>query len=227
MKKRFAVPSIFFLLFSVITSTINAQNEPLKTLNPPQPKGSAKQPRCMTMEFMQEAIKKDPTFPAKWKAEGERQYKLYLQRQQQISLRAEKTEAGPIIIPLVFHLVDEASTLAAISDRDVIEQVEILNRDYGGNKINDYLNVIPPEIAARIGKIPLKFVLARRDPNGALTSGIERRVNTTPDHISIKSFSTGGLNAWDTSKYLNVWCGTFTASEAGLLGIFNFPFYDR
>ena len=66
--------------------------------------------------------------------------------------------------------MDDAATLATISDRDVIEQVEILNRDYGGNKINDYLNVIPPEIAARIGKIPIKFVLARRDPNGALTT---------------------------------------------------------
>jgi hypothetical protein len=176
------------------------------------------------MEFMQEAIKKDPTLPAKWKAEGDRQYKLYLQRQQQITFRTEKAEAAPIIIPIVFHLVDGASTLTAISDRDVIEQVEVLNRDYGGNKINDYLNVIPPEIAARIGKIPLKFVLARRDPNGALTSGIERRINTTPDHVSIKSFSTGGLNAWDSSKYLNVWCGSFTGSEAGLLGSSTFPF---
>jgi hypothetical protein len=176
------------------------------------------------MEFMQEAIKKDPTLPQKWKAEGERRYKLYLQRQQQIILRTEKTEAVPIIIPIVFHLVDEASTLAATSDRDVIEQVEVLNRDYGGNKINDYLRVIPPEIAARIGNIPVKFVLARRDPGGVLTSGIERRINTTPDHVSIKSFSTGGLNAWDSSKYLNVWCGSFTGSEAGLLGSSTFPF---
>ena len=224
MKKRFAVPSIFFLLFSVITLVANAQNEPLRILNPPQPKGSARQPRCMTMEFIQQAIKKDPTLPQKWKAEGERQYKLYLQRQQQITLRTDKAEAAPIIIPIVFHLVDDAATLADVLDRDVIEQVEVLNRDYGGKKINDYLNVIPPEIAARIGKIPIKFVLARRDPNGALTTGIERRINSTPDHVSIKSFSTGGLNAWDSSKYLNVWCGSFTGSEAGLLGSSTFPF---
>jgi hypothetical protein len=176
------------------------------------------------MEFMQESIKKDPSLPAKWKAEGERQYKLYLQRQQQINLRTERAEATPIIIPLVFHLVDNASVLASVSDRDVIEQVEILNRDYSGDKINDYLKVIPPEIAARLGKIPLKFVLARRDPNGALTTGIERRANSTPDHVSIKSFSTGGLDAWDSSKYVNIWCGSFTGSEAGLLGSSTFPF---
>ena len=178
----------------------------------------------MTMEFMQASIKKDPRLPQKWRAEGERQYQLYLQRQQQIIFRSEKAEATPIIIPIVFHLVDDATLLATVSDRDVIEQVEVLNRDYGGNKINDYLKVIPPQIAARIGKVPIKFVLARRDPNGALTTGIERRAHTTPDHVSIKSFSTGGLNAWDSSKYLNVWCGSFTGSEAGLLGSSTFPF---
>ena len=145
-------------------------------------------------------------------------------RQQQLSIRAERTQANPIIIPLVFHLVDDASTLASISDRDIIEQVEILNRDYNGKKIDEYLNVIPSEIAARVGDVPIKFVLARRDPTGVLTSGIERRANTTPDHISIKSFATGGLDAWDSSKYVNVWCGTFTGSDAGLLGISTFPF---
>jgi hypothetical protein len=208
----------------VITLAAYAQDEPLKTLTLPQPKGSAKSPRCMTMEFMQQAIKKDPSLPQKWKAEGERIYQLYLQRQQQQTFRIENTEATPIIIPIVFHLVDDAATLATFSDRDVIEQVEILNRDYGGNKINYYLNVIPSQIAARIGKIPVKFVLARRDPNGALTSGIERRANTTPDHVSVKSFSTGGLDAWDSNRYLNVWCGSFTGSEAGLLGSSTFPF---
>jgi hypothetical protein len=72
--------------------------------------------------------------------------------------------------------------------------------------------------------VPIKFVLARRAPNGTLTSGIERRANATPDHISIKADSTGGLDAWDTSKYVNVWAGTFSGADAGLLGISTFPF---
>ncbi len=223
MKKRILIPFVLFLL-SVITSTVNAQNDPLKILNVQQQKGGNRPLRCSTMEAMQKAIKKDPTLPEKWKIEGQRRYNLYLQRQQQISIRAERTQTNPIIIPIVFHLVDDSATVASISDRDIIEQVEILNRDYGGNKMNDYTNVIPPEIAARIGKISIKFVLARRDPSGALTTGIERRVHTTPDHISTKSFSSGGLDAWDTSKYVNVWCGTFTGSDAGLLGISTFPF---
>lgn len=223
MKRR--TLSLTILLFSVFSFQLKAQQQPLKMLNIKQEKGSPKLiHRCSTMEIMEEAIKKDPTLPEKWRIEGERQYKLYLERQHQVNLRSEKTQGTTIIIPIVFHLVDEAASLASITDRDVIEQVEILNKDYDGSKLDQYTNVIPPEIAARVGRAPIKFVLARRDPNGALTSGIERRVNTTPDHVSIKSFATGGLDPWDTAKYLNVWCGTFTGSEAGLLGVSTFPF---
>jgi len=176
------------------------------------------------MEILAEAIKKDPALPEKWKAEGERQYKQYLKRQQQSNLRSLGVTAGPIIIPIVFHIVDVASIVNSITDRDIYEQVEILNKDFSGKKINDYLKVIPPEIVARLGIVPIKFVLARRTPSGIITTGIERKIATSPNHINIKSTATGGLDAWDTNKYFNVWCGTFNGSETGLLGIATFPF---
>ncbi|MDP4283430.1 MAG: T9SS type A sorting domain-containing protein [Bacteroidota bacterium] len=178
--------------------------------------------RCETMEKMEEAIKKDPTLPQQWKIQGEKEYNAYLQRQ---SLqKGTKTEASEIIIPVVFHLVDDSATLSGITDRDIYEQVEILNQAYNGNKGDAYQGVIPQEIYNRLGRIPLKFVLAKRTPSGNLTNGIERRVNTSPDHISIKSYSSGGLDAWDNTKYVNVWCGTFSGSDIGLLGIATFPF---
>ena len=33
------------------------------------------------MEYMEAAIKKDPTLPEKWRKEGEKRYNAYLQRQ--------------------------------------------------------------------------------------------------------------------------------------------------
>lgn len=179
------------------------------------------------MEQMEDAIRKDPSLPEKWRAEGERQYQSYLKRMAESNQKNQLndlTEATPIIIPIVFHMVDIAATQAGITDRDIYEQVEILNRDYAGKKMDEYTTVIPPEIASRVGRIPVKFVLARRDPNGALTTGIERRVATSPNHVNIKANATGGLDAWDETKYLNVWCGTFSGSDAGLLGISTFPF---
>ena len=160
--------------------------------------------RCTTMEVMEEAIRKNPSLVEEWRVEGERQYQLYLQRSQS-GQRGQRIQADPIIIPIVFHLVDAAASVAGITDRDIYEQVEILNQDYSGAKLAQYLKVIPPEIAARVGNIPVKFVLARRDPSGNLTTGIERRVNATPSHVDIKSNATGGLDAWDVTKYVNVW----------------------
>ncbi|HEY9339972.1 MAG TPA: T9SS type A sorting domain-containing protein [Hanamia sp.] len=211
MKKYALLSSI---LFVVATSTF-AQIVP-RVLDAKNVK------RCATMELMEEAIRKDPTLPAKWKVEGEKQYQAYLQRKE--NRKETGTQAGEIIIPVVFHLVDVDSAQAWITDRDIYEQVEILNQAYGGLKADKYQKVIPPEIYNRVGRASIKFVLARRSPSGALTSGIERRVNKTPDHISVKSFATGGLDAWDDTKYLNVWAGTFSNDEEGLLGVATFPF---
>lgn len=177
--------------------------------------------RCVTMELMEEAIKKDPGLPAKWKLEGEKQYNAYLQRQMN---RRETEEAAEIIIPVVFHLVDDSTKQTWITDRDIYEQIEILNKTYSGEKAGAYKNIIPKEMYSRLGRVPVKFVLARRTPSGALTSGIERRVNASPDHISIKSFATGGIDAWDVKKYVNVWAGTFSGEDEGILGIATFPF---
>ena len=178
--------------------------------------------RCITMEKMQEAIKRDPTLPQQWAATGEKLYKEYLKR------KASKKEAGieetEIVIPIVFHLVDSAKALGWITDRDIYEQVELINQAFSGQKADKYKNVIPAEIYKRVGRIPVRFELARRTPAGALTSGIERRVSVTPDRVKIKSTAKGGLDAWDTDKYLNVWAGTFTGGDDGLLGIATFPF---
>ena len=203
-----------FLIISAVT--IAQKQAHSRNLNRPL--------RCATMELMNESIKKDPSLPGKWKAEGQKQYKAYLQRR--ANERGMQVQAGEIVIPIVFHLVDSAAAQAWITDRDIYEQVEILNQAYSGEKADLYKNVIPDEIYKRVGRIPIRFVLARRTPSGTLTSGIERRVNATPDHKKIKSSSTGGLNAWDPDKYVNVWCGTFTGEDNDLLGVATFPFVD-
>lgn len=180
--------------------------------------------RCATQISIEEAIRKNPGITELWRKEGEKQFNAYLQRQalQRGPSTIEETE---IIIPIVFHLIDDSAKLSGVTDRDIYEQLELLNEAYNGNKATDYIKVIPKEIYNRLGRIPIKFVLARRTPSGTLTSGIQRRVNETPDRIKIKSFNTGGLDAWDTDKYLNVWAGSFAGADDGLLGIATPPFY--
>lgn len=208
---------LFTLLFFVSCLSLSAQQtaEALNTNN---------KVRCATQISIEEAIRKNPGIVDRWRKEGEKQFSAYIQRQS-LKRGPATIEETDIIIPIVFHLIDDSTKLSGISDRDIYEQLELLNKAYNGNKATDYINVIPKEIYNRLGRIPIKFVLARRSPTGALTSGIQRRVNKTPDRIKIKSYNTGGLDAWDTDKYLNVWAGSFSGDDDGLLGIATPPFY--
>lgn len=199
---------------------------------------TAQQPRhrCATMEVQQRIIREDPSIVQQWKAEGELQQEAWRRRQQQ-QLKPDDlkgpqpTSVEPLIIPVVFHLVGDAGLLQSIPDRDVYEQVEILNRDFAGGKADLYNGLFAPELAARIGKVPIRFVLARRTPANNPTSGIERRISTKTFSggldgtavtiYQLKSTSAGGLDPWDPSHYLNIWCASFTD---GLLGIATFPF---
>lgn len=176
--------------------------------------------RCFTMEAIREAIKKNPGIEERWKKEGEKRFQSFLQR----SASARGQAGGEIVIPVVFHLIDNAQRLAWITDRNLYDQLEILNDAFSGGKVEKYKNVIPQEIFARHGEIPVKFVMARRTPSGQLTSGIERRTNTTPDRVKIKSTADGGLDPWDTDRYLNIWAGSFTGDDGDLLGISTFPY---
>jgi len=206
--QRFLLMISFLVLTTLITTAQKQIPKPLR--------------RCETMEELDRIIKNNPGIIDQWKAEGRRQYDAYLKRQQ--NAKGERVEAGEIIVPIVFHIVDSAQRQAWVTDRDIYEQVEALNLAYSGKKADTYTGVIPKEISSRIGRIPLKFVLARRKPDGTLTTGIERRIGASPDHVSIKASATGGLDAWDVTQYANVWVGTFSGNDLGLLGIATFPF---
>ncbi|MEO9210503.1 MAG: M43 family zinc metalloprotease, partial [Ginsengibacter sp.] len=177
--------------------------------------------KCRTYDNIKNAVKADPTLISKWKLEGERQRSLSSIKPFQ-KLGDFQQE---IIIPVVFHIVDVAANQKWVSDRDVYTQIEILNEAYRGKKASIYKKVIPKEMWDLVGKINIKFVLARRTPSGALTSGIERRNIKTPAYKSIKSTSKGGIDPWDVTKYINIWVGTFSGADEGLLGVATPPFY--
>ena len=65
--------------------------------------------------------------------------------------------------------------------------------------------------------------MAQRTPSGAATTGIERKSTTTPSFSlddKVKFTTSGGLNAWDASKYLNIWTCNLSKD---LLGYATFP----
>ena len=72
-------------------------------------------------------------------------------------------------------------------------------------------------------RYPLHFKLATKDPNGKKTSGITRTKTDETEFTAddgVKSKTTGGANAWPSSKYLNIWVCTLADQ---LLGYAQFP----
>ncbi|MCO5248907.1 MAG: M43 family zinc metalloprotease [Chitinophagales bacterium] len=112
------------------------------------------------------------------------------------------------IIPVVFHIVYKNSE-QNIPDFRLQEQMDVINKDF--NALNTDLNTVPSPFVSSIGQLGIEFVFANRDPNGNPTNGINR-YPTNPDKVfnysnpnDIKRASTGGADAWDTRRYLNIW----------------------
>lgn len=196
------------LLLSVIATAAYSQK---KT-------GTVPQRKCATMEVLQQMLKQNPALVNQWKQEGERLQQEYLQKK---AAAKETFAAGTTVIPVVVHII--SNNPAAISDREVLDQIEALNTDFAG--MNADSAVIVPEFKARFGHSNIRFTLARKDPNGAYTSGIERKTSsatyTQNNFANAKYTSRGGLDAWDASKYYNVWVVNFSD---GVLGIATFPY---
>ena len=116
-----------------------------------------------------------------------------------------------VTIPVVFHVVYN-TTVQNVSSPAIAAQLKVLNDDF--RKLN----------AGGQTDVEVQFVIAKRTPTGAATTGIERRFSTaafSPGGTeAIKYLSLGGMNAWDATQYLNIWVCNL---GAGLLGYATFP----
>jgi len=97
----------------------------------------------------------------------------------------------------------------------------VLNQDYNrGNP--DSVN-IPAAFKPLYTSVNIKFALTGQDPNGNPTPGYEL-INTTSTSFDIytgagsaaKHASTGGADAWDVTKYINVWVVNISSGVIGL-----------
>lgn len=149
----------------------------------------------------------------------------YMQTLTEAYLEAKHTTANKvtstITIPVVFHIVLRQAQInqlggeAGIRER-VLSQIEALNEDF--NKLNPDLSQVPSAFVPLIGNANIKFGLAHRMPNGLSTEGYEIIVTEKPGFelangttgsgfagSDAKYAISGGANAWETSKYLNIW----------------------
>jgi hypothetical protein len=107
-------------------------------------------------------------------------------------------------IPVVVHVIHNGvavGTGSNISDAQVLSQITILNQDF--RRIIGTPGYNTNAVGA---DTEIQFCLAQRDPNGFITTGINRVVR------SATTWSTSSVDAnvkpqtqWDPTKYMNIW----------------------
>ena len=126
----------------------------------------------------------------------------------------------PAEIPVVVHVVHRTDA-DNLSDAQIASQIDVLNEDYAAT--NKDLENVPGAFTGVIGTPGLRFALATTDPSGAPTDGITRRRTTVASFgvdDKVKARVTGGTDAWDTARYLNIWVCRI---DGGVLGYAQFP----
>ncbi|MGI9651672.1 M43 family zinc metalloprotease [Chryseobacterium sp. RLHN22] len=135
--------------------------------------------------------------------------------------QANKSQNGNVItIPVVVHVIHNGQAVGVapnIVDEQVMSQIEVMNNDFRRLFGTPGYNTNPVS-----ADIEIQFALAKVDPNGNPTNGIDR-VNlceSSWDMTSIDAY-VKPQTIWDPNQYMNMWSVRF--SDSTLLGYAQFP----
>ena len=169
--------------------------------------------QCSTMENLAAQLAADPAM-AQRLAAIENQTNSFVDNP--LALRTSAVVTIPVVVHVLYN-----TTAQNVSDAQIQSQIAVLNEDF--NKLNADVSKTPSAFAGLAANVGIQFVLAKQTPTGAATTGIERKSTTrtswgTDD--AMKKVSTGGLDAWNSAKYLNLWVCNLSG---GVLGYAQFP----
>jgi hypothetical protein len=119
--------------------------------------------------------------------------------------RSLKEDTGQeVAIPVVVHIV-YSHAQQDISDQQVYTQLQVLNEDFN-RKNPDSVNTLAAFRPVAAG-CKISFFLAREDASGTPATGVTRTLTTHGPFANddIHYSATGGHDAWDTGKFLNIW----------------------
>ena len=179
---------------------------------------SANRRICGSMDNLQQQMAADPGLAARMQ-QIENQTAAYL-----AAHKNQNSTNAVITIPVVFHVVYNTAA-QNISDLQITEQINQLNLDYA--RLNTDASNTPSVWQSLAINTNIQFCLAQQDPNGNPSTGIERKQTSTTSfstNNAVKSgtlsSTSGGLNAWNSSNYLNIWSCNLSG---GVLGYAQFP----
>ena len=171
---------------------------------------------CATSIKMNELFEKDAQFK-----QHHQEVMNYIRNPESVnSIFKKRTTAATVLtIPVVFHILYKNDT-ENVSDEQIMSQLTVLNADY--RKLNaDFSSVVPSAFQSLGADMQIQFCIATKKPSGESSTGIVRKEVSSSFVFEDSYYTTDGDDAWDTTKYLNIWVGSF--SDTSLLGFAYFP----
>lgn len=173
--------------------------------------------RCSTMEY--EAYLQEINPKRRTNTQFEAWLKPLVEKHK--AHQAHSKMANTVItIPVVVHVIHSGQAIGTapnIIDAQVQSQITVLNQDYRRMTGTPGFNSNP------VGAdIQIEFVLAKQDPNGNPTNGIDR-INFEQQSWSYEECEATLKPAtiWNPTQYLNMWTVKFSSDK--LLGYAQFP----
>ncbi|MFK7747819.1 MAG: M43 family zinc metalloprotease [Kordia sp.] len=172
---------------------------------------SAQDRNCSSMENLEYRKQLDPQLEQRME-----QINNFTRQHIQQNGTPKSLSGNVITIPVVVHVI-YSNSQENISDAQIQSQLDVLNEDFrrtNADADNTWSQAVDTEI---------QFCLATVDDNGNPTTGVTRKSSSRTSwgtNDAMKSLSQGGVTAWNTSEYLNMWVCNI---GGGILGYAQFP----
>lgn len=155
---------------------------------------------CNTYAAMDEAFALDPASKVLYEKAQEQFKKEFADYN--ANRAANKGAAVPVYtIPVVFHILHQGGS-ENIPDATIINALDYVNKDFARAN-TDANQTVAPFNASYIDS-EIKFMLAKKDPNGNCTSGIVRHITDKTTWLQ-GNVLTNYVYTWDPTKYLNIY----------------------
>jgi PKD repeat protein len=156
---------------------------------------------CGTSEAVHKSLSENPQLQLQFD-DLERFTKEY------VGAPGDKLLDSTITIPVVFHVFHTYGS-ERISEAQMKDCIRIMNEDFQNRNADS--NSVSSPFKAIVGRPQMRFRLAKKDPQGRCTKGI--------NYIESNLHTIGGENlksvvSWDTRRYLNIWVCSNVASGA-------------
>jgi len=207
------------LLVCLMLGGFSIQAQQVKSTNLPEPVDGFI--RCAADEYNSTLLENNPRMMGSDAYEQLMAPKIAAIKSQ---LQSGAQRALQFTIPVVVHVIHNGEAIgtgANISDAQVISQIQVLNEDFRRLAGSRGFNTDPDG-----ADVEIEFCLAKRDPDGCITNGIDR---VDMSAVSTSWSGPGGntdsvlkpMTFWDASQYMNMWSVNF--SDGSLLGYAQFP----